>query len=192
MLAAARALLEQEGPAAVTHQRVAARAGVGRATVYRHWAEPATLLRDAMAQVDLPFFTDYSAGLHEWLRRELRRLSDELALQTVRQSTVALIQSAQRDPAARQQLDRWLDLTAQRLHQALAAAAANGEVDPPAAVADQADLAARLLGPLVYRTILRGATVSDALLDNLVLTVAPSSAQHELSRALPGPPERGA
>jgi AcrR family transcriptional regulator len=39
MLAAAGALLAEEGLEAVTHQAVAARASVGRATVYRHWPQ---------------------------------------------------------------------------------------------------------------------------------------------------------
>ncbi|MFJ8036087.1 helix-turn-helix domain-containing protein [Streptomyces sp. NPDC096032] len=38
MDAAATALLTEGGLEAVTHQTVATRAGVGRATVYRHWA----------------------------------------------------------------------------------------------------------------------------------------------------------
>ncbi|MFI6361029.1 TetR/AcrR family transcriptional regulator [Streptomyces sp. NPDC050743] len=37
MVAAATALLTESGLEAVTHQTVATRAGVGRATVYRHW-----------------------------------------------------------------------------------------------------------------------------------------------------------
>ncbi|MGW4518468.1 TetR/AcrR family transcriptional regulator [Streptomyces sp. NPDC004393] len=37
IVAAATALLTESGLEAVTHQTVAARAGVGRATVYRHW-----------------------------------------------------------------------------------------------------------------------------------------------------------
>ena len=44
MLDAARELLAREGPAAVTHQRVARQAGVGRATVYRHWPRPEQLI----------------------------------------------------------------------------------------------------------------------------------------------------
>ena len=48
MLAAARRLLAEEGLDAVTHQRVAQEAGVGRATVYRHWPRTDQLLLDAM------------------------------------------------------------------------------------------------------------------------------------------------
>lgn len=49
VLDAAMMLLRSEGPAAVTHVRVAEAAGVGRATVYRHWPEQGDLLHDAVA-----------------------------------------------------------------------------------------------------------------------------------------------
>src|SRR3569833_2034985 len=76
ILAAARDLLRDHGPAAVTHQRVAERAGVGRATVYRHWSNPDQLLLAAMGGTDMPFFREPSSPVREWLRGELRRLSD--------------------------------------------------------------------------------------------------------------------
>src|SRR6266566_1989586 len=56
ILAAAYDLLAREGPGAITHQRVAQQAGVGRATVYRHWAAPEDLLRDVLFSAELPFF----------------------------------------------------------------------------------------------------------------------------------------
>lgn len=49
MLEAAVRLLQRGGVDAVTHQSVAAEAGVGRATVYRHWPRPIDLLLDALA-----------------------------------------------------------------------------------------------------------------------------------------------
>ncbi|MEV6622919.1 TetR/AcrR family transcriptional regulator [Amycolatopsis sp. NPDC051106] len=47
----ARELPLESGPTAVTHAQVADRAGVGRATVYRHWpqAEPLLALDDVRA-----------------------------------------------------------------------------------------------------------------------------------------------
>lgn len=160
-LTAARALLDEEGPAAVTHQRVAKRAGVGRATVYRHWPQPETLLQDAIAGVDLPFFAlvpdriDDPAVRAAWLHRELRLLADELALPTVARITATLVQSAQRDPAARRRLDQWLDKIDQRLGAAGVGTGAS-------------DTAALLIGPLVYRAVLQAAPVGDALIDRLV------------------------
>lgn len=53
MVAAATALLTEGGLEAVTHQAVATRAGVGRATVYRHW--PSLLdLRLAALEAGMP------------------------------------------------------------------------------------------------------------------------------------------
>ncbi|MFE0423260.1 TetR/AcrR family transcriptional regulator C-terminal ligand-binding domain-containing protein [Streptomyces sp. NPDC058953] len=49
-LAAAQELLVEQGWAAVTHVTVAARSGVGRTTLYRHWPDAASLLYEAIAQ----------------------------------------------------------------------------------------------------------------------------------------------
>jgi AcrR family transcriptional regulator len=49
VLKAATMLLRTEGPGAVTHARVAEAAGVGRATIYRHWPDQGDLLHDAVA-----------------------------------------------------------------------------------------------------------------------------------------------
>ncbi|MEU6371526.1 TetR/AcrR family transcriptional regulator [Streptomyces sp. NPDC046909] len=48
-LAAATELLLEGSPESVTHASVAARAGVGRATVYRHWPDLESLLLDTLA-----------------------------------------------------------------------------------------------------------------------------------------------
>jgi AcrR family transcriptional regulator len=56
VLDAATMLLRAEGPAAVTHVRVAEAAGVGRATVYRHWPEQGDLLHDAVAGKEAALF----------------------------------------------------------------------------------------------------------------------------------------
>ncbi|MGL5861141.1 MAG: TetR/AcrR family transcriptional regulator, partial [Phycicoccus sp.] len=50
-LAAAVELLRVEGPAAVTHQRVAEAAKVARATMYLHWPDRGSLLFGAVTQL---------------------------------------------------------------------------------------------------------------------------------------------
>src|SRR6267154_2352000 len=80
ILAAAWDLLAREGPGAITHQRVAQQSGVGRATVYRHWAAPEDLLGDVLFSAELPFFASPALPLRSWLHAELRQLADELAL----------------------------------------------------------------------------------------------------------------
>src|SRR5256886_6103189 len=92
ILAAAYDLLAREGPGAITHQRVAQQAGVGRATVYRHWASPEDLLRDVLFSAELPFFATPALPLRHWLHAELRQLADELALPAVASLALALME----------------------------------------------------------------------------------------------------
>src|SRR5260370_2462582 len=92
ILAAAYALLAGEGPGAITHQRVAQQAGVGRATVYRHWAAPEDLLRDVLYTAELPFFATPALPLRSWLHAELRQHADELALPAVASPPLPLIE----------------------------------------------------------------------------------------------------
>jgi AcrR family transcriptional regulator len=79
VLDAASMLLRTEGPGAVTHARVAELAGVGRATVYRHWPEHEDLLHDAVARkaadIEVPP-TDLPTA--ERLRRVLEELRARL------------------------------------------------------------------------------------------------------------------
>ncbi len=171
-LAAARALLEEDGPAAVTHQRVAARAGLGRATVYRHWPAAEQLLGDVLADARLPFFTHLDGPLRPWLCRELRRLADELALPGVARFAVTLIERAQWDDATRARHDRVQGEVVARLARAFATAGARDEVGP---LADPAEVAARLIGPLYYRALVQGRPVTTALIERLVADVVPGS-----------------
>jgi AcrR family transcriptional regulator len=73
ILAATRQLLSEKGYAEVSMERVAARAGVGKQTVYRRWASKAPLVAEAVlsayrgAATDLPDSGDLAADLRSWL-----------------------------------------------------------------------------------------------------------------------------
>ena len=164
MLAAARELLVREGPAAVTHQRVALQAKVGRATVYRHWPRTDLLLLDAMAGVDLPFFRDPVTPVRPWLRAHLRLLADEMAMPPVAAISLAMMQSGARGLPAEVR-DRFGAATRDRLEVALALAAAEGELD---AAMDADDALALLVGPLLHRICMQAGTVSDDLIERIM------------------------
>src|SRR6267154_1973952 len=157
ILAAAFDLLAREGPGAITHQRVAQQAGVGRATVYRHWAAPEDLLRDVLFSAELPFFATPALPLRPWLHAELRQLADELALPAVASLAIALMEQT-RSGGAGARPHRHITTITKRLAAAFALAVDAGELDtaPDAALA-----AAQLIGPLVYRTTLQAAPVPD-------------------------------
>lgn len=165
VLAAARELLREEGPAAVTHQRVAARAEVGRATVYRHWPRPELLLTDAMAGVRMPFFLDPVTPVRPWLKGQLRELADQLALPDVLAVTAALIQGALWNPEITTRRDRLAKTVSGQLRAALAIAQETGELR---VTVDLHDPPALLIGPLLYRAALEPGPVSDAMIDRLL------------------------
>src|SRR5258707_1115819 len=169
ILAAALDLLAREGPGAITHQRVAQQAGVGRATVYRHWAAPEDLLRDVLYTAELPFFATPALPLRPWLHAELRRLADELALPPVASLAIALMEQT-RSGGAGARPHRHIITITKRLAAAFALAVDAGELDtaPDAALA-----AAQLIGPLVYRATLQAAPVPDRLLTAVIGAVAP-------------------
>jgi AcrR family transcriptional regulator len=168
ILAAAHDLVAREGPGAITHQRVAQQAGVGRATVYRHWAAPEDLLRDVLYTAELPFFATPALPLRPWLHAELRQLADELALPAVASLAIALMEQT-RSGGAGASPHRHVTAITERLAAAFALAVDTGELDtaPDAALA-----AAHLIGPLVYRTTLQAAAVPDSLLAEVIDGVA--------------------
>ena len=165
ILRAARTLLLADGPSAVSHQRVAQQAGVGRATVYRHWPRPEQLLLEVIVGADLPFFRNPTSPVRAWLRRELRILADQMATPQVAAVALTLMQGAIWDPAIAAERDRFIDTISHRLTSALALAAERGELsgldDPPG-------VEASIVGPIVYRTALETRTVPDRLLDQLI------------------------
>src|SRR5258708_18252321 len=136
ILAAAYDLLAREGPGAITHQRVAQQAGVGRATVYRHWAAPEDLLRDVLFSAGLPFFATPALPLRPWLHAELRQLADELALPAVASLAIALMEQT-RSGGAGARPHRHVTAITERLAAAFALAVRAGEIDtaPHAALA---------------------------------------------------------
>src|SRR5579859_5362815 len=166
ILAAAFDLLAREGPGAITHQKVAQQAGVGRATVYRHWADPEDLLRDVLYTAKLPFFATPALPLRSWLHAELRQLADELALPAVASLAIALMEQTRSGGAGPH---RHVTAITERLAAAFALAVDAGELDT---APDPALAAAYLIGPLVYRTTLQAAAVPDSLLAGVIDGVA--------------------
>src|SRR5258707_9965754 len=130
ILAAAYDLLAREGRGAITHQRVARQAGVGRATVYRHWAAPQDLLRDVLYPAELPFFATPALPLRPWLHAELRQLADELALPAVASLAIALMEQTRSGGAGARPHPHVTAIT-QRLAPPFALAVDAGELDTP-------------------------------------------------------------
>jgi len=163
ILQAARELLIDHGPGAVTHVQVAERAGVGRATVYRHWPKTADLLAETMATVPMPFFTTTPTGsVRQWLHTELTAIARELELDDVRAVATTLANAALWDPKMDARRDAFAQVLQERLAGALDEAQLQGHVTLQV---DGASAAALLLGPIYYRTTIEHSHTEDLLIE---------------------------
>jgi AcrR family transcriptional regulator len=151
VLDAVRDLLLAEGPDAVTHARVAAASGVGRATLYRHWPEPTTLLREALGHARFPVAprTGDVRGDLVALLASLRAAFVEGPLAPV---LAMLMARATRDPAfatlCQALTGEGHAATAAVLREGIAAGALRADLDVERTVA-------ALGGPVFYRAFIR-------------------------------------
>jgi AcrR family transcriptional regulator len=166
-------LMQQDGVGAVTHQRVAERAGVARATLYRHWPRPVDLVFDALDLIDEPLLRHGDLPLRSWLLSELRRVAVELAQPLAVQFLAVLIGGTALDERAAALRERLIERNVSPLADAVAAAVAAGELRT---APDPYELLAQILGPVVFRAVLHGADVDDAFLVRTIdIALAPWS-----------------
>lgn len=148
-----------EGPGAATLAHVAEKAGVGRATIYRHWRDQDALLDEVLDEFSLPFFDGPRAPLRSWLIEQLRRLADELTTPAVVRMATTLVQrAATGEASAVARRDRLFATIETRLRHVLDLA----DASRPGVIADD------LLGPLLYHCLFRGEPASTAFIERLV------------------------
>ena len=162
ILSAARDLLLEKGPTAVTHVQVAERAGVGRATVYRHWPQAERLLIEAMATVPMPFLDKPTLPTREWLRRELTALARQLDLDDVRAVSTTLANAALWDENMDARRAQFAGILAERLAAALDDAQERGEITLATASRNAAAMA---IGPLYYRSTIERTPADSGLIE---------------------------
>jgi AcrR family transcriptional regulator len=102
-LTAAADLLFGEGVAAVTQERVAARAGVSKTTLYKWWPTAGALAAEAYLDrsgpaLELPDSGDFAADLHDQMQRFIALIRSEEAGRAIR----GILSAAQRDESARE------------------------------------------------------------------------------------------
>jgi AcrR family transcriptional regulator len=168
ILSATADLLGEVGYTKLTVEAIAARAGVGKQTIYRWWPDKGALVLDAylaLVGADQDLTVPDSGDLEADLRVVLGSMADSLADPVFEQRYRALLTAIQDDPQlAAALLDRllepWLEATKQRLRAAQQAGQIR-KVD--------LDVAAELLyGPVYYRWLLRTGRISREYVDALV------------------------
>ncbi|MBW4719412.1 TetR/AcrR family transcriptional regulator [Saccharothrix obliqua] len=161
ILVAALELVESVGYAKLTIESVAARARVGKQTIYRWWSSKGALLFDALVELEASGRVVRPWGeLGDDLKAELRAAVDELARRRFDQVCRVLVHEARTDLVA-------LLLAPRRvvLEQRLAAARRDGDIRADVDVPAAAEL---LLAPVYQRWLLRTGPLSGSFSDTLV------------------------
>ena len=167
VLEAADDLLVEIGFAAVTIEGIAARAGVGKQTIYRWWSSKTDVLLDAFLDDAVEHLTPQDTGdLGRDLRTHLRNLAEFLTQSDAGAVFRALAGQAQHDAKMAERFRR--DYLGQQR-----------EVDrlPFQRAIERGELAAdtdielavdQLVGPIYYRVLVTGETVDSKFTDSLV------------------------
>lgn len=192
ILAATIDLLADLGFAGLTIEGIAARAGVGKSTIYRHWSSKAHLVIEAfgsLARAEPPVRT---GDLRTDLVARLRAVIAAVNSPPLGPIIPSLIDAAERDPELAELHRRF---TAQRRRfvlDVLESAIDQGVVAPGADVELVADL---LAGPVFYRRLISRAALDSGYAERLVdallpllqpaggSPVAPRPGGHQVERA---------
>jgi AcrR family transcriptional regulator len=163
--------LAEVGYGGVTIESVAARAGVGKSTIYRHWPDKLALIADAFETFHEQMVPDLS-GLSARGALELLvgHVAEVVVDSTFTRCIPALIEGAERDARVREFHHRYADERRQALLDLIARGVKNGEfrrdVDPELA-------AASLLGAIFYRRLWTGRPLDPKRAGDLVTAVLP-------------------
>lgn len=161
ILDATLAVLGRDGMAGLSIEGIAAEAGVGKATIYRHWPQREDLIVDAFETLKPALEPRPDGTVRERLRDLLVRTCEATADETWGRCIPALIDASERDPAMRERHRRMSATRRQVLLDLLQEGVDGGEFAPDLDV----DLAAMtLFGPiLLTRTMMHEAFDTDRI-----------------------------
>jgi TetR/AcrR family transcriptional regulator of autoinduction and epiphytic fitness len=166
---AALAELGEVGYGAFTIESVAARAGVARSTVYRHWPDKLALIADAFETFHFQMVPSTEHGSpRERVVKLVRHVAEIVVNSTFSVCIPALIEGAQRDPRVREFHHRYSAERRQALVDVIAEGVAGGDFP---AVRDPELAALALLGAIFYRRLMTGEPFPPERSGDLVDTV---------------------
>jgi len=166
ILTATTDLLAEAGYGALTIEGVAARAGVGKATIYRWWPTKAALVIEAVS-LALPMPTQTDTGdLRHDLLIAVRRVVHTFARTPTGAVIPALAADVMSDPQLAEQFrNQLIRPRRSAVVEVLRRAAARGELPPDVDIDVLLDVYA---GAVFYRVLISGEPVTDLLAEQLV------------------------
>ncbi|MEE6257820.1 TetR/AcrR family transcriptional regulator [Plantactinospora sonchi] len=168
ILAAALELLAETGYADLTVERIAARAGVGKQTIYRWWRGKGAVILDALVDAatagdgSVPDTGDVAADLRALIRATVAEFADPRLSATTRAITIETLSD---DALAEQARDRLLRPQLDAVRSRLEAGRRVGQVRPDVDLDQVVEL---LFGPIYHRWLLRTGPLTEAYADGVV------------------------
>ena len=169
------AVLEELGSVgygALTIESVAARAGVGKSTIYRHWSGKLALVEDAFRTLKAKVLVPEEGTIRERITTFLEQVANLVEESTYSACMPALIDAAERDPQVREFHCTFTGERRAILIDVLRQAADDGELP---ADTDAEMLADALVGPIVMRRLMLYEPFDPKLVPALVAQVLPPS-----------------
>jgi AcrR family transcriptional regulator len=163
-MAAAMEELSEHGYAGARLERVAARAGVAKTTIYRRWGSLDGLLADLMAEhaaqeIPVPDEGDLGSDLRALARHVVASVRDP----AIRTALASIVAAAVQSPAAREVLTRFLTGRTATMTVIVDRAVQRGEA--PAGTGS-AEIIRTVTALIYYRLFIAGEQPSEALADS--------------------------
>jgi AcrR family transcriptional regulator len=168
ILEAALDELAEAGYGAFSVEGVARRAGVSKATIYRHWDGKLELVTDAIAKLKQMVPLPETDDLRERIAGMLRGLAEMLASSRFAACMPAVVSAAERDPALREVHHQSGAERRAYFVGLLDAAREEGHLAPET---DTEQLAELLVAPIFFRRLMTPDPFPPAEIDNLLATV---------------------
>jgi TetR/AcrR family transcriptional regulator, regulator of autoinduction and epiphytic fitness len=170
ILEAVLAELGEVGYGAMTIEGVAARAGVGKSTIYRHWPGKLELVEDAFRTVKAEVAVPPQGSIRDRVIGILEQIADLVAESTYSACMPALIEAAERDPRVHDFHCRFSTERRAVLVSVLRHAVESGEL---AEGTDPEILADALVGPILMRRLMLGLPITRKMATDLVDQLLP-------------------
>ena len=165
IMEAALELVSEAGFSGLSIEAIAARAGVGKATIYRRWATKAEIVFDAWERCVPP----PGQHGHESVRDELisvyAKLAADLSSEPMRSILPHVLARSSVDEAFEDRIRSFIALRRENTLNRLRQAIAGGEMD---SVGDLDGLVDRLTGPVFYRLMVRRLEVDSVYVASVV------------------------
>ncbi len=160
--------LGEVGYGAMTIESVAARASVGKATIYRHWNGKLDLIESALGELKADIVVPETGTIRERIAAFLDAVTTETGNSTLAGCLPALVSAARYDPAVSAFMQRFHLEQRRKLVDLVVAGIESGDITVSG---DPAFLAEMLVSPIFFRRLVAQRSPDAAQIDAVIALV---------------------